>query len=296
MKEKTTTPSNPSTPSNPTNPENPDNPTPSDPENPNNPDIPDNPENPSTSIPVESVTIDGGNRKMKIGESAQLKVTINPNNATNQKVTWKLSKKDVVTIDENGNIKAIKEGKVTITVIVDGKKATIEIEVSKIPVESLTVNPNNVTLYVGESKKIDATVTPENATYKTVTWKSENENVATVDSDGTIHAIRKGTTKIIAIADGKTAEVTVTVNDKYELHLKEVRVEGLSETFQYRATIKKNNKDFTDWLGFTLNEQDYIRKDDPSKQTVSNPDVKENNSATITLNDESEESLIVIID
>ena len=83
-----------------------------------------------------------------------------------------------------------------------------------IPVSGITLNETSTSISVGNSEKLIATVTPENATNRRVTWTSSNENVATVDANGTVKALAAGTTAITATAadgSGKSATCTVTV-------------------------------------------------------------------------------------
>ena len=83
-----------------------------------------------------------------------------------------------------------------------------------VPVDSITLNKTSTSISVGNSEKLTATVTPENAANKRVTWTSSNENVATVTANGTVKALAVGTTKITATAadgSGKSATCTVTV-------------------------------------------------------------------------------------
>ncbi len=80
-----------------------------------------------------------------------------------------------------------------------------------VEVESVTLDKTAVTLDVGASTRLTATVAPSDATNKTVTWSSSDASVATV-SDGTVTAVAEGTTTVTATAGGKSATCTVTVN------------------------------------------------------------------------------------
>ena len=83
-----------------------------------------------------------------------------------------------------------------------------------VPVSQITLNKTSTSISVGNSEKLTAKVTPENAANKRVTWTSSNENVATVDANGTVKALAVGTTTITATAEGdpsKSATCTVTV-------------------------------------------------------------------------------------
>ena len=81
-----------------------------------------------------------------------------------------------------------------------------------VPVTGIALDKTALTLTPGGTATLDATVTPENATDKTVTWGSSAPGVAAVDTSGTITAIAPGTAVITAAADGQSAQCTVTVN------------------------------------------------------------------------------------
>ena len=76
----------------------------------------------------------------------------------------------------------------------------------------VTISPTNKELKVGESVKIESAIQPENATKKNLTWKSDNEKVATVDNEGNVQAVGEGTAKITVTSESNvTATATITV-------------------------------------------------------------------------------------
>ena len=86
-----------------------------------------------------------------------------------------------------------------------------------VAVTSVSLNQTSVSLQKGSTATLTATVSPSNATDKTVTWTSSNTSVATV-SNGTVKAVAKGTATITATsANGKTATATVTVTESSAL-------------------------------------------------------------------------------
>ena len=82
-----------------------------------------------------------------------------------------------------------------------------------IAVTSISLDNTVVSLLVGDTETLTATVLPENATNRTVTWTSDRQNIATVDTNGRISARAEGTAIITARAGNQTATATVTVND-----------------------------------------------------------------------------------
>ena len=81
----------------------------------------------------------------------------------------------------------------------------------RIPVSSITLNKNETTIYVGSITTLIATVLPDNATSKVVTWKSDNSDIASVTEDGVVKGISYGSANIIAFADDVSAVCSVTV-------------------------------------------------------------------------------------
>ena len=83
-----------------------------------------------------------------------------------------------------------------------------------VPVSQITLNKAETSISVGNSETLTATVAPENATIKALTWASSDEDVATVAPDGTVTAVKAGAATITATAadgSGKSATCTVTV-------------------------------------------------------------------------------------
>ena len=167
---------------------------------------------------VESVSLDKTGITLAEGGSQTLTATVYPSNATNKNVSWKSSNTSVATVS-NGKVTAIKAGTATITVTTDdgGKTATCQVTVnSKVyNVESVSLDKTGITLAEGDTETLTATVYPDNATNKNVSWKSSNTSVATV-SNGKVTAIKAGTATITVTTDegGKSATCLVTVEAK----------------------------------------------------------------------------------
>jgi len=163
-------------------------------------------------IPVASVSLNETTATLEIGETLTLTATVLPENATNQNITWTSSDNAIATV-ENGVVTAISDGTATITVTTtDGDfTATSEIEVTSIPVESVTL-PANSAVHIGGTITLIATIYPENATNQTVTWKSSDITVATV-LNGVVTGVATGTTIItVTTEDGDftaTSEIEV---------------------------------------------------------------------------------------
>jgi len=174
-------------------------------------------------VEVESLKLDRESIDLNYGDSFELSLKISPSNATNKNVTWTSSDSSLVTVDSNGNIKAIKNenGTATITVTtVDGSKtATVKVTVKKVDtivkVTGVKVDKSSITLNYNKTAKITATVLPSNATNKNVTWTSSDSSLVTVDSNGNIKAVKNkngtATITVKTVEGSKTATVKVTV-------------------------------------------------------------------------------------
>lgn len=162
---------------------------------------------------VEITTADGVS--LGINGTTTLEYSVYPENATYKDVTWNSSDSAVATVSENGTITGLKEGCTTITVISkDNTDAsdTYNLTVEVVHVDSVTLDKTALTMEVGDTERLVATVLPGTAGDKAVTWTSSNSNVVTV-SNGVVTANGLGTATItVTTMDGsKTATCTVEV-------------------------------------------------------------------------------------
>jgi uncharacterized protein YjdB len=174
----------------------------------------------SALVPVTSVTLNKTSASISVGGSEILTATVSPPNATNKAVTWRSSNPGVALV-ENGTVTGVATGSATITVTTTegGKTAECTVTVTSggvnIPVVSVSLNKPSLSLAVNAMEKLTATILPDNASNKTVTWSSANASIATVSEDGTVTGKAVGSTTITAasVADNtKTAICSVTIN------------------------------------------------------------------------------------
>ena len=174
-------------------------------------------------VPVQSITVTPASLSAKVGEGpVQLTATVLPSNATSKTVTWISKNEQVVTVDSNGKVTIIGAGETTIEAKAGEKTFTVQVKIEAqpqqpqqpqvVPVQSITVTPASITAKVGEGPvQLTATVLPSNATSRTVTWLSKNEQVVTVDSNGKVTIIGAGETTIEAKAGEKIFTVQVKI-------------------------------------------------------------------------------------
>ncbi len=211
-------------------------------------------------VDVTSVTLDKAKLDLTIGSSAKVNATVNPSNATDKTVTWTSSNPSVVTVDKNGNIKAVGIGSAKVTATAGGKSASVEVTVKPIEVSKVTVSPTSLNMTVGESKKAEATVEPANATDKTLTWESSDSSVVSVDQQGNIKALKSSNGKTITITvkskNGKTATISVIVKSQDEINMEKAKalmnpktIQKANDNVNYTATgctIVANNANTSD--------------------------------------------------
>ena len=166
------------------------------------------------SVPVTSVSVKPESATLYVGgESLALQATVLPEDADIKEVVWESGNTAVATVDANGKVSPVAEGTAVITAAAKGtdKSASCTVTVTYKDVESVTVSPSTMSLYIGEKGSLTATVQPEYAKDKTVTWASADESIATVSQNGQVTAVAIGTVEITATAGQKTGKCTVNV-------------------------------------------------------------------------------------
>lgn len=162
---------------------------------------------------VEGVTLSQENYELWVNEIAFIKATPNPANAKYTKVEYTSDDDTIATVSTDGRIVAKKGGTTYITATItwtdaDGNNQTASARAKvfvKTPVKSVEVRrvdtDTNDDIYAkkrGETIQLKAVITPAEAYDKALTWSSENEDIATVDQNGKVTTVGKGTTYIYA--------------------------------------------------------------------------------------------------
>lgn len=137
-------------------------------------------------IALEGITLDRTEAELKVYETVTLSAKLTPDNVTSPSLTWKSDNEEVASVD-NGVVTAKKTGTAVITVSCQGKEASCTVKVSAIPAESIVLSYDKTEIFqkavtVNERLRIDATILPADATYKTVTeWSISNPELASVE-------------------------------------------------------------------------------------------------------------------
>ena len=140
--------------------------------------------------------------KLTVGEKATLNANTLPIGTSDEMITWSTDDELVATVDDKGKIRGIGRGTCTITAtsVDGGYTASCEVTVTQ-PVEALALEKHSLTLKIGETERLFVQIAPLLAGNKTVNWSSADEEVASVDSMGTVKALAAGETWIMAVSD-----------------------------------------------------------------------------------------------
>lgn len=210
-------------------------------------------------VPVEKIKLDS---EMTVTTSGlhELEYTIEPANASIQDLEWESTDAAVAKVQYSSGryvLYAYKNGTTTITATAtDGSGVTASCEVTvniNYPVQGISLNHDAKTFTkAGETLQLTATIYPDSATNKTVTWKSSDEKVATVDESGLVTAVGNGTANITATTeDGNfkaTCQVTVEIPElTLSLDKTELALTQTEEQQKLTATVSDPEEKVT-WL------------------------------------------------
>lgn len=178
-------------------------------------------------IKATAITVTPTEVELEIGGKAQLMATVEPENASNKNVQWNSSNKATASVN-GGVVVGHKAGNATITAkalggdnVTTSCKVTVKEKPQPAPVvkpESVTLDRTEAQLKAGATLQLTATVLPENAADKSVTWSSDNTKAATVDAKGLVKAVAKGeaTITVKTNVEGKWATCKITVTEEDE--------------------------------------------------------------------------------
>lgn len=151
---------------------------------------------------------------LNVGDGYNLVATVLPTDASDKKVTYTSSNPNIAIVSNSGLIKGLKKGSCEVIVKAsNGKTAKVVVNVSEVPLSSISFDTKDKTLSVGDTWKINTTLKPSNVTNKSVTWKSGTPSVATINSDGLITARSGGGSTITATSGGKSVSIKITVKN-----------------------------------------------------------------------------------
>ena len=164
-------------------------------------------------IKATAASLDKTELTINKGAAAQLNLSVTPENFTDI-VDWKSTDTNIVTVSDNGVVKAVGVGTATVKVTVGDVSATCKVTVLQ-PVTGINLNKSSLTMDALGMFQMTASVYPDSANDKRITWSSSDPTIASVDENGLVTALKKGTATITAAAmDGSgvksTCKVTVS--------------------------------------------------------------------------------------
>ena len=175
---------------------------------------------PIQQVAVTGIELSSSSVSLELGQSfiPILNATVLPENASNKNVSWTCSDETVVSFVKTGNtsgyMAAVAPGTATITATTeDGDyTASCDVTVSGVPVTGVTLDQTDLKLLIEHSYTLTATVQPDDASIKNVTWESSNEDVLYVSKTGELLAKNEGTATVTVTAhNGLSATCKVIV-------------------------------------------------------------------------------------
>lgn len=172
----------------------------------------------SSVVAVTGVSLDKTSLSLIVGNTEQITATVKPDDATDKSVFWVSMDERIATVDQSGNVTAIGAGTTTVHAVATSNQdiyATCQVTAvaATVAVTGVSLSKTSLSLAEGGSEKLLATVSPSNATNKSVTWSSSDDSVATVDQSGNVTAVKAGdaTITVRTVDGGKTASCSVNV-------------------------------------------------------------------------------------
>ena len=189
-------------------------------------------------IMASNISLDISSKTLQRNETVKLNATLSPNDVSDKTITWTSDNTDVATVSNTGMVRAVAYGNATITATSsNGLTATCAISVVN-PATGITLDKTTAAIYKGQTVSLNAEVVPDTTT-DTVTWSSNNTNVATVSANGVVTGKSAGTAVISVTAGEITEACTVTVKNPT------VTLKAASNKMEVGATYKVETKSVT---------------------------------------------------
>jgi len=167
-------------------------------------------------VAVESLELLPARLTLHVGDTQTIQAVVLPDTATNRNLSWRSTQIAVATVSQTGRVTALTEGLTSVIATTqDGHFTdTVRLTVERIPVQSVSISPNQSTLLIGDQLRFEAIVTPSNATYPGVLWASDNNACIQIDQLGNVRALAEGTCtlRVTTTDGGFTASASITVH------------------------------------------------------------------------------------
>lgn len=197
-----------------------------------------------SSVQATEIVLDKESLEIMQGESSVLTAMLLPEGAEPMAISWSSSSGDIASVDNEGTVSGIAPGECTITAHAGSLQASCAVTVYGIPVESVSLNKTELELVIGTTGLLSATVSPENAEDRAVTWASSDDNIVSVNYLGEVTANSIGEASVTASAGGKSAVCKVSVIgipvESIELNYSDAEM-NVGNTLQLIATVLPEN-------------------------------------------------------
>ena len=238
-------------------------------------------------VQIGKIDVNIDNTTLEKGERKQLQVTISPQEASNHKISYTSSNPEIVTVDNEGYLHAIRSGSATITVKAEENEVQSQITITVYSkVTGISLDQKEIYMQVGDTFQINGNIEPEDADDKIIIYQSTNAEVATIQENGIITAKQEGETTIIASSNENSSiqsncKLTVVRQmDDSEIHfdaslrVNSLEISGINYNENTVADIKQ--KITTDLEIEIVNHKNEILQDTDLVGTGSKILVKEN--------------------
>ena len=201
----------------------------------------------TTSTVVEAkdtINVSNVPETLLIGQTMKIKYSVTSVKGNNTG-SWTSNNSDVLEITSDGNISAKNIGTAVITLTTYNNSKSHTIKVAPVEVESVELSIEKAKVKLGKSKKVDANVLPENSTDKNLVWKSDNEDILSVDGEGNIKGMAVGKATITASANNNVSgsieiEVYEVLPKKIETEFTKIKLK-IDETANIKPIVYPNN-------------------------------------------------------
>ena len=167
---------------------------------------------------IERIELENNVKVIFLGREYPINVKIYPSNATDQTLIYDIKDKNIIKVENNKMI-GLNEGETELTIRTNNNiSETMTVSVirnpNKVVIDSFSMKVDTIKLVKGETKRLDYSVEPINATIDNLTWSSSNPNIIKVSNDGLIEAVGVGKASIYVVDNDVIKKIEVEVVDK----------------------------------------------------------------------------------
>ena len=172
----------------------------------------------SNEILETGINVSTNNIKMEVGSEQEISANVIPTNATYQNLTWEVGNQSIISLN-NGVIKGLSSGSTFIKITTEKQKISriinVTVVTNAIPITEIKPTEDKIELYVGDSKKIEYTIVPSDATNKKVSYSIDNKEVAGFNKEGDVVGVKEGSATVtLKSSNNITTQISVIVKNK----------------------------------------------------------------------------------